>query len=515
MGDVDKIDLPDVGRHRAGAQRLRGLRLIHTHLRGESLTRDDLTDLSLLSLDAIAAITITDIGKPDLLYWAHLIPENRDGTLWETAEPVSVHALDVQFEELIRSLEGVFSRGALVRKAGRFQDRAIVVDINAGNKKAEWSLQETLELCDTAKVEVVDIFTQRRSQPHPKYAIGRGKLDDLVLQSMQLEVDLLIFSNDLTPNQARSLTDACELKVLDRTQLILDIFAQRAKSRDGKLQVELAQLRYMLPRLVQRNTGMSRLTGGIGGRGPGETKLEINRRRAKDRIRLLEKQLKVLCKNRGVQRQKRSRSNIPIVSIVGYTNAGKSTLLNTLTQSKVLAENKLFATLDTNSRRLRFPQDQEVIITDTVGFIRDLPSSLVAAFKATLEELEHADLLLHVADVSNPHLEAQIDSVNQILHGLKLSSIPQILVLNKEDIAETSDAANLAQRLEGVLISALRKKSTRALVAQIQRELKRILPSSTNQTVRHLITLDGEKTLERPSEERDAVQEKKAPSPAA
>jgi GTP-binding protein HflX len=475
VGDTERIELPDVGRHRAGTQRLRGLRLVHTHLRGESLSKDDLTDLSLLSLDAVAAITIDDIGKPDQVYWAHLLPANQDQTLWETLPPVKIHELHVEFDELIRSLESEFSKGArTTKKKSSFHDRAIVVHVDSGKKASKWDLEEILELCHSAEVEVVEVFTQRRRKADPRFAIGRGKLDDLVLHSMQLEVELLIFSSDLTPGQSRGLTDACELKVLDRTQLILDIFAQRAESRDGKLQVELAQLQYMLPRLIQKNTGMSRLTGGIGGRGPGETKLEINRRRAQDRIRWLKKQLSNLSKKRHVQRQRRSRSNIPIVSIVGYTNSGKSTLLNTLTRSNVIAENKLFATLDTSTRRLRFPQEQEVIITDTVGFIRDLPPSLVAAFKATLEELEHADLLLHVADVSNPNIETQIESVDRIIGELGLTEIPSVMVLNKNDLADAEQTQNLCELLNGVSISALNAEATRDLIVRIHEELYRL-----------------------------------------
>jgi len=449
--------------------------LIHTHLHGESLTKDDLTDLSLLSLDAVAAITINEVGRPDQVYWAHLLPANQNQTLWETLPPVKIHDLNVSFDELIRSLESEFAKGGkTAKKKTSFHDRAIVVHVDSGKRASKWDLEEILELCHSAEVEVVEVFTQRKRKPDPRYAIGRGKLDDLVLHSMQLEVDLLIFSTDLTPNQSRGLTDACELKVLDRTQLILDIFAQRAESRDGKLQVELAQLQYMLPRLIQKNTGMSRLTGGIGGRGPGETKLEINRRRAQDRIRWLKKQLSSLSKKRNVQRQRRSRSNIPIVSIVGYTNAGKSTLLNTLTRSEVIAENKLFATLDTSTRRLRFPQEQEVIITDTVGFIRDLPPSLVAAFKATLEELEHADLLLHVADASNPNIETQIDSVERIVNELGLSDIPSVVVLNKKDLADKEETHNLCQTLNGVAISALKAEETRDLIVRIHEELYRL-----------------------------------------
>lgn len=467
VGDAQRLFLPDVGRQRAGAGRLRGIRLIHTHLRNEGLTQDDLTDLSLLSLDFIAAVTVDETGRPALLHGAHLLPENSQGELWSVLPPESIHRFKLPFDELMRSLESEFARKHKLRTTGTFADRAIVVHVDLGTSDSDADLEEIIELCGTAGVSVLDVVKQSRRKPDPKYLIGKGKLDHLLLHSMQLGSEIVIFTRDLTPSQARAITDACELKVLDRTQLILDIFSQHAKSRSGKLQVELAQLRYMLPRLVAKNTGLSRLTGGIGGRGPGETKLEINRRRAKDRIRLLEQQLDTLCRTRAIQRQRRVRSHVPTVSIVGYTNAGKSTLLNTLTHSNVVAENKLFATLDPSSRRLRFPEEKEIIITDTVGFIRDLPESLVSAFKATLEELEHADILLHVIDASSARAESQMESVASLLRDLNLNNIPQILVWNKADLVEPTIVANFIARFGGVSISALSAETTLPLLRAI------------------------------------------------
>ena len=267
---------------------------------------------------------------------------------------------------------------------------------------------ELSELCRTANVRVSGVMEQRRHEADPKYLVGRGKLEEILIRAMQLDANALIFDPDLTPVQAHAIADFTDLKVIDRTMLILDIFAQRAKSRDGKLQVELAQLRYRLPRLHEKNTMMSRLTGGIGGRGPGETKLEENRRRARERIHRLEKEIDRFGEQRAGRRAERVRRGLPIVAIVGYTNAGKSTLLNTLTGSEVLAEDKLFATLDPTTRRLRFPREREIILADTVGFIRDLPRDLAQAFRATLEELDQADLLLHVVDAADPAREQQI-----------------------------------------------------------------------------------------------------------
>jgi len=324
------------------------------------------------------------------------------------------------------------------------------------------------ELCRTANVEIVHIEEQRKGRVDPKFVVGSGKLKAIELSALDLGVEVIIFDRDLTPPQSRAITNRTELKVIDRTQLILDIFAQRATSHDGKLQVELAQLKYMLPKLIQKNTAMSRLTGGIGGRGPGETKLEVNRRRAHDRIALLEGQLSKLGQQRQLRRSRRKTRNVPIVSIVGYTNAGKSTLLNTLTNSEVLAEDKLFATLDPTSRRLRFPKDREIVLTDTVGFIRDLPKDLVAAFKATLEELDDADVLVHVVDIADPDFELHIKAVRKILDELGLEKKSVILVFNKADVIGYETAAELAHLHNAVATSALDKFKTAALLQTIE-----------------------------------------------
>jgi GTP-binding protein HflX len=264
-----------------------------------------------------------------------------------------------------------------------------------------------------------------------------------------------------------------EMRVIDRTQLILDIFARRAHSRDGKVQVELAQLKYRLPRLSERSTALSRLTGGIGGRGPGETRLEIDMRRARDRIRRLEKELKALSASRQQRRERRVRSGIPIVSIVGYTNAGKSTLFNNLTKSHVKAEDLLFATLDTATRRLRFPREREVVITDTVGFIKDLPPDLLGAFHATLDEMQDADLLLHVVDIGNPRFEHQMESVDTLLTEIGLNQIPRLIVLNKADQVNPLWAKAIAKRFEGVACSAIDPGTFGDLLREIE---KRVWP---------------------------------------
>jgi GTP-binding protein HflX len=299
--------------------------------------------------------------------------------------------------------------------------------------------------------------------------MGKGKLSDVVIRALQIGANLLIFDHELTPAQVRSITDFTELKVIDRTQVILDIFAQRAHSRDGKIQVELAQLKYLLPRLIEKNTAMSRLTGGIGGTGPGETKLEINRRRVRDKIHRLEEGLKNIQKGRNTRRSSREKAGLPVVSIVGYTNAGKSTLLNALTNSSVLVEDRLFATLDPKSSRLRFPRDTEAVITDTVGFIRNLPKELFAAFRATLEELHEADVLLHLIDVSNPEFEEHIVAVEKILEELGIAAKPTIRVFNKEDrIADKELLATLCRRFDAIAVSALNPSTFRPLLDKLE-----------------------------------------------
>jgi GTP-binding protein HflX len=308
--------------------------------------------------------------------------------------------------------------------------------------------------------------------------MGEGKIREVVIRALQLGATLLVFDQELTPTQVRSISAITELKVIDRSQLILDIFARRARSLDGKVQVELAQLKYILPRLSGRGVQMSRLMGGIGGRGPGETKLEIDRRRIRDRIARLERELEELSGGRYQRRQKRVKAGLPIVSIVGYTNAGKSTLLNTLTRSTVFTENLLFATLDTSTRRLRFPKEREVIITDTVGFIRSLPKSLMGAFRATLEELQDADLLLHLVDCSNARFEEQITQVEQILDELSLSHKGRLLIFNKADLLPEMKRKDplsfmkvrqLGRKYHGIFISAMDEKSLDPLMEEMER----------------------------------------------
>jgi GTP-binding protein HflX len=344
-------------------------------------------------------------------------------------------------------------------------------------------MDELAALADSSGIAVADRIIQRARSVNPRFLLGRGKLSELVVRALQRGVDLLIFDQDLNPSQVRSLTDFMELRVIDRTQLILDIFAQRAKSREGKIQVEMAQLKYMLPRLAVKDDALSRLTGGIGARGPGETKLEVDRRRIRDRIARLEEQLRGVKKQRGQRRELRLRTGLPVISIVGYTNAGKSTVLNSLTRSQVEAGDYLFATLDPASRRLRFASGREVIITDTVGFIRDLPGDLVEAFSATLEELRHADLLVHLVDISNPRYEEQMEAVEKILESLDLGLMPKLLVFNKVDLVEDwTLLQNLCRRHGAIPVSALDRESLLPLLAALESRLShRFAPAPSPQ----------------------------------
>ena len=472
VGDDREIHFPDLSAYRTGARRLRGLRCIHTHLKGEGLTDDDMTDLSGLRLDLMGALEVRNNGLPGPLHLAQVNPDPGAPDPVIALGTFDAHHLDIAFDRFVEDLETELARAPGGRDVKDPRERAILISVTTQRRSdAEDSLDELAALADSNELIVIDRVLQRPRSIHPRYLLGKGKLQEVTVRAMQLDADVILFDQELTPGQLEAVASATELKVLDRTQLILDIFARRAHSADGKVQVELAQLRYRLPRLGMRQVALSRLTGGIGGRGPGETRLEIDTRRARDKIRRLEKQLESLSRGRQERRKRRMASKIPIVSVVGYTNAGKSTLLNALTSSDTVAEDRLFATLDTATRRLRFPKEREVLITDTVGFIRRLPPDLMRAFRATLDELADADLLLHVADVSHPLFEEHIHTVNTILEELGLSATPQLLVLNKTDRVDPETAWALCRRLDGIAVSALDRASFPPLLTAMEARL--------------------------------------------
>lgn len=472
LGTADRLEIPEIGRLRGRWGRLRGIRLVHTHLKGEPLSEDDLNDLALLRLDMVAVVQAREDGLAGRIELAHVLPlADFEGSIdvepFRRMSAPDPGSLDIDFAATVEALEDEFAQ--LIRQAGTRtgQERVVIIGVGTNDE----AFEETVELARAAGVEVASRIRQKRPSPHPRTAVGPGKLREIVLESMRRQADAAIFDIDLKPAQARAFEDATGLKAVDRTQLILDIFAQRARSRDGKLQVELAQLKYSLPRLTDKDAGLSRLTGGIGGRGPGETVLEIGRRRIFDRIRNLEAEVDRLSKQRDLRRRQRRRAGMPIISIIGYTNAGKSTLLNALTRSEVDTADQLFVTLDPTTRRLRFPRQGEVVLSDTVGFLRDLPPDLVKAFRATLEELAAADLLLHVVDASDPHAETKLEAVDGILREMSLQGIPRLVVLNKIDAALEQEVDALALRYSGVPVSASRRIGLGHLIDAIEQRL--------------------------------------------
>ncbi len=475
LGNHQGIVIPDAGEYRASPGRLKGLRCVHTHLNNEPLTRDDLTDLALLRLDVMAAMTITESGYLHRVHVSHILPTSSDGEPFQILKPLSLDQLDIGCLDLIQSIESELAHVKSVYEADMKKERALLVSVTSAPKRiAMDSLAELEELALSSGIDIVGTVLQQRRKLNSKFLMGIGKIQELIIMALQKGATLIVIDQELNASQIRSITNQIDLKVIDRTQLILDIFAQRAQTREGKLQVELAQLKYLLPRLITKNTAMSRLTGGIGGRGPGETKLEINRRRVRDRIKRLENAVTTVKKQRKQQRAKRDKKGIAVISIIGYTNAGKSTLLNTLTKSNVRAESRLFATLDPSSRRIKFPKDIEVIMTDTVGFIKNLPKDLMVAFRATLEELENANLLLHVIDISNPRFKDQIQSVERILSDLNLDNISLIHVLNKKDLVDKDTIENLTTSLNGIPISANDKSTMMPLIKKMESSIEQL-----------------------------------------
>jgi len=461
LGDRRSIFIPDLRLFRFSPGHLRGLRLVHTHLEPGGLTREDLTDLLLVRLDLIAAIEVGPEGIPGRTHLAYLVPSGKSKWTVQTfanphemrADPVEL--IDLAEAQMRSQIRGIATEGT---------SRAMLVGITGEMpEQAEESMDELRELSRTAGLEIASVYLQSRSRPDPRTIIGKGKLQEVTIDALDQAVDTVIFDMELSPSQLRAVTDETELKVIDRTMLILDIFAQHARSR--------GELRYLLPRLVGKGTALSRLAGGIGTRGPGETKLEVDRRRIRQRIGKLEKDLLHLTTERKTRRRQRGEDITPIVSIVGYTNVGKSTLLNTLTGSSETAENRLFATLDPVSRRLTDADGTLCVLTDTVGLIRRLPPELEKAFAATLEEIGDADLVLHLADASAPNLGDQIVTVEETLESLGLNDIPVMLVLNKADLVDKEVLPNLQRRYGAIAVSALSKKSLEPMVEELKKRL--------------------------------------------
>lgn len=518
VGGAERVEVPRKPSAPSGRMRFCTLRFLSTRFNDAPLSSEELAPLALHRLDVMATIAVAADGSPGPVRVAHLLPapdhpsarggsaqretqrEQRRATLprgaaaprgrrngkranreqiedihsngerYRLFPPKPAALLDDDFLELIRALEQEFERHRKRTKRADAVGRAVLVHVTTGRRSAaEASMDELAELADSADLEVAARIVQRRQSYDPKTLMGSGKLRDLIIHALRLQLDFIVVDQNLTPAQARAIAEATDLKVVDRTQLILDIFARRARTHEGKIQVELAQLKYLLPRLrIRGDSGLSRLEGGIGGRGPGEQKLEIDRRRVRDRIRSLEKMLQSERTRREQRRARRRQRDVPVVSLVGYTNAGKSTLLNLLTRSEVFVERRMFATLDPTSRRLRLPREREVIINDTVGFIRDLPPDLLAAFRATLEEIDDSDLILHLVDASHLGYEDQIMAVNRILEELGHDTTPRLLVLNKLDRLPSSEAGiRLAAHPAALGISALKRSGIKELLEAI------------------------------------------------
>ncbi len=494
LGDAHSLALPEFTRVRGQGGRLRGVRLVVTHLVPDPPTVEERADLAKLRLDLLATLHRGPAGvQIDLASLAPPAPGSRDifvvrgfprvplGVLSRDDDEAPTHFsvrlppdMPADFLAFIRDLEAGLVAATAGARAESRGTRAMALMIHQGEgPELTAREQELRELCRTDGLDLVDLATQRRPGPDPRTFFGQGKLRDVLVRALAQDVELLICDPDLSPSQAREIGERTDLKVIDRTTLILDIFAQHARSADGKLQVELAQLRYLLPRMIGHGTAMSRLAGGIGGRGPGETKLEMDRRRAKERIHDLERRLQALKGRRDQRRALRRRTGVPVVAIVGYTNAGKSSLLNTVTDSAVIAEDKLFATLDPSVRRIRFPKDYEVVLLDTVGFIRELPPALVQAFSATLEEVAEADLLLCVVDASDPDQDQQRATVEAILGDIGAGSVPRLWVYNKIDRLEPDELAQRRQDADKhtYFITARERRSTAELMHAIDEQL--------------------------------------------
>ncbi len=485
IGTPRQTQIPPLELPRYGEGRLSGIRCLATQLKTDPPKDSALTAMAIQRLDALVILTLTgtgfqrrgggETGYVKSTFLAHLVPDiqtEHNGEIatplapipYYLSPPMSLDILSKQdFIDLVDNLEAELQRDFIARTVDSDQDRVLLVGVKTENITSiqfEDGLAELGRLVDTAGGKVLNVVRQKRSHLHPQTVVGEGKVQEIALTTQTLDANLIVFDRDLSPAQVRNLETQIGVRVVDRTELILDIFAQRAQSRAGKLQVELAQLEYSLPRLTGRGQAMSRLGGGIGTRGPGETKLETERRAIQRRISRLQQEVTQLQAHRSRLRQRRQRQEVPTVAIVGYTNAGKSTLLNILTQAEIYAADQLFATLDPTSRRLTVPhaktaEPQGIVLTDTVGFIHELPPALIDAFRATLEEVTDADALIHVVDLSHPAWRSQIQSVMQILMGLPVTPGPALLAFNKIDQAD-GETLSFAQEEypQAVFISA-------------------------------------------------------------
>lgn len=481
VGDNATVELPSFSGRR-GAGRLSGIRCIHTHPGGNPyLSGVDISALKNNKYDAMVAIGVVspDFTKSELTFGLITGIASNENYTAECYGPYSIEdAENINFVNTVSTIERILNKQTGTASLQVMSERAILIGMEWGRNDSLWtvydSLEELKQLADTAGATVIKKFIQKRPKPDPAFFIGRGKVQELALYAQQENIDLCIFDDELSPAQQRNIESVMGIRILDRTALILDIFAQRARTNEGKLQVELAQLQYTLPRIMGKGLMLSRLGGGIGTRGPGETKLEVDRRRIRDRIAFIKDQIEKVKAVRSLHRSKRKKNNVFEVSLVGYTNAGKSTLLNTLTNSDIYAKDQLFATLDPTTRQLTLPNKQEIIITDTVGFIQRLPHQLIAAFRSTLEVVTEADLLVHVIDVSHELYKEQAAAVHEVLKEIGAETKPVITVYNKIDKLppDSKLADRLALEEDTVCISAAKKLNLETLQQMIEAHLK-------------------------------------------
>lgn len=481
VGDNATVELPSFSGRR-GAGRLSGIRCIHTHPGGNPyLSGVDISALKNNKYDAMVAIGVVspDFTKSELTFGLITSIDSNENYTAECYGPYSIEdAENINFVNTVSTIERILDKQTGTASLQVMSERAILIGMEWGRNDSLWTVDDSLEelkqLADTAGATVIKKFIQKRPKPDPAFFIGRGKVQELALYAQQENIDLCIFDDELSPAQQRNIESVMGIRILDRTALILDIFAQRARTNEGKLQVELAQLQYTLPRIMGKGLMLSRLGGGIGTRGPGETKLEVDRRRIRDRIAFIKEQIEKVKAVRSLHRSKRKKNNVFEVSLVGYTNAGKSTLLNTLTNSDIYAKDQLFATLDPTTRQLTLPNKQEIIITDTVGFIQRLPHQLIAAFRSTLEVVTEADLLVHVIDVSHELYKEQAAAVHEVLKEIGAETKPVITVYNKIDKLppDSKLADRLALEEDTVCISAAKKLNLETLQQMIESHLK-------------------------------------------
>lgn len=481
VGDNATVELPSFSGRR-GAGRLSGIRCIHTHPGGNPyLSGVDISALKNNKYDTMVAIGVVspDFTKSELTFGLITGIDSNENYTAECYGPYSIEdAENINFVNTVSTIERILDKQTGTASLQVMSERAILIGMEWGRNDSLWTVDDSLEelkqLADTAGATVIKKFIQKRPKPDPAFFIGRGKVQELALYAQQENIDLCIFDDELSPAQQRNIESVMGIRILDRTALILDIFAQRARTNEGKLQVELAQLQYTLPRIMGKGLMLSRLGGGIGTRGPGETKLEVDRRRIRDRIAFIKDQIEKVKAVRSLHRSKRKKNNVFEVSLVGYTNAGKSTLLNTLTNSDIYAKDQLFATLDPTTRQLTLPNKQEIIITDTVGFIQRLPHHLIAAFRSTLEVVTEADLLVHVIDVSHELYKEQAAAVHEVLKEIGAETKPVITVYNKIDKLppDSKLADRLALEEDTVCISAAKKLNLESLQQMIESHLK-------------------------------------------